>query len=265
MSNLEQTASVMRSSLRHAQRLINALGNPSEWQATGEVVDAGGHCACGHPIRWAFPIVHPDGRQNVIGSECVNHFQNINPDQADKLRAGLKVIADAIKGKINEANRIKQEAGMLDARNQWEIALEAAQDRAAAGDLLVAAALVPMLDPTSCWSRPIVLTVDGFAAETISLTGTASAQPVKDYGQYKRVENVFRLATDVLEARLAVADEAHAVLAVLTALIEAPVKAATKPAAKGAEKAAAPAKKKAPAKAATKKKPAAKAKPAAKK
>ena len=232
MTNLEATASIMRSSLRHAQRLINALGNPSEWQATGEVVDAGGHCACGHPIRWAFPIVHPDGRQNVIGSECINHFQNINPDQADKLRAGLKVIADAIKGKINEANRIKQEAGMLEARNIWECALEAAQARAANGDLLAAAALLPMLDPTSCWSRPIVLTVEEVGTETISLTGTASAQPVKEYGQYKRVENVFRLAVEVLEARLAVADEARAVLAVLTALIEAPVKAATKPAAK---------------------------------
>lgn len=68
--------------LAHAQRIADAMApDPREWEWTGEVNDAGPgasmmpggpKCACGHPIRYQFPLERErDGARVVIGSTCI--------------------------------------------------------------------------------------------------------------------------------------------------------------------------------------------------
>ena len=52
--------------------------DPSRWRYTGGYRDAGAYgassCACGHDIRYEFPIERDDGASLVIGSTCIDKY-----------------------------------------------------------------------------------------------------------------------------------------------------------------------------------------------
>ena len=106
----EKTVERTEGSVHHVEALIAALGNPSEWEYTGDVTDAGTYgvakCACGHPIRFQFHIEHPDGRKAIVGSTCVNHFATINPT----LHAALVEALEGVKAKLAADKRAAREA-----------------------------------------------------------------------------------------------------------------------------------------------------------
>jgi len=94
---------------RYLASLIAELGNPSEWEYTGVVNDRGqqdGKCACGHPIRYEFCIEHPDGREAVVGSTCVEHFEQVNPT----LFAALTNAVEELKTKLAADKKAAKEA-----------------------------------------------------------------------------------------------------------------------------------------------------------
>jgi hypothetical protein len=99
-------------SLAHKKALITALEDPSEWEYTGDVTDAGGgwtqaKCACGHPIRYEFHIIRPrDQKKAVVGSTCVDHFKSINP----ALGATLEAARDKLVASIREAEKAAKKA-----------------------------------------------------------------------------------------------------------------------------------------------------------
>jgi hypothetical protein len=83
---------------------IEKLGDPSEWRYTGICHDAGhvgaAHCICGEPIRYEFEIT--DGKRvEIVGSVCIDHFQEINP----ALYADLVAASDGLRKAIAEAEK----------------------------------------------------------------------------------------------------------------------------------------------------------------
>jgi len=65
--------------------------DPSHWEFTGEVRDAGAYgassCACGHDIRYEFLIERGDGESLIIGSTCIEKYVPV------LIAAGAKVLA----------------------------------------------------------------------------------------------------------------------------------------------------------------------------
>lgn len=115
MTTIETTSAALaqqESRTNHAMALLNALApDPSKWEYRGECLegDENSKCACGHPIRWLFPIYFGE-QQKVVGSTCVNHFAAINPETgalmlealerlqtklSDQRKAALKATADS--------------------------------------------------------------------------------------------------------------------------------------------------------------------------
>ncbi len=83
---------------------LRKLGDPSRWVYTGECDDSGSnsgaHCICGESIRYLYHITLPgSGRDEIVGSVCIDHFQTINPGlYADLVAAQeglMKRLADA--------------------------------------------------------------------------------------------------------------------------------------------------------------------------
>lgn len=120
MTTIEKTTAELsnqESRTNHALALLAALApDPSLWEYRGECFegDAGSHCACGHPIRWLFPIYYGN-QTKVVGSTCVNHFAAINPATgalmlakleelqtklSDQRKAAVKATADAENQKL---------------------------------------------------------------------------------------------------------------------------------------------------------------------
>lgn len=101
--------------LGYAEKLLENLGDPSEWRYTGEMADAGPgatkevdppRCACGHEIRFIFFIEHPTKGRSQVGSTCVRHFKDVNPQlYQDLLRAVEKMVE-----KVREEERKKEQA-----------------------------------------------------------------------------------------------------------------------------------------------------------
>lgn len=103
----------------HRAALVAVLGNGAEWEYRGEVVDLKeGKCACGHHIRYGYPVHHPDGRAVTLGSSCINVFEGVNPFALALLVAAVQSteqkIADAKKAAAKAAK--DEQAGILAAR-----------------------------------------------------------------------------------------------------------------------------------------------------
>lgn len=68
---------------------IDELGDPKDWDHFGRVNDLGlpvGSCVCGHQIRYEFFIENKKTHQTkTVGSECINHFKEYNPELFEKL------------------------------------------------------------------------------------------------------------------------------------------------------------------------------------
>jgi len=105
VSALKSQIDKKANTLHHASALIAALKNPSEWEYTGECLDAGVNssesCACGHPIRYCFVIKHPIYGINQVGSTCIEHFKAINP----ALYESLQNADQALRDQLAEARR----------------------------------------------------------------------------------------------------------------------------------------------------------------
>lgn len=103
--------------LYHVQALIDALGNPSEWEYKGEMVDHDKNrtkCSCGHPIRYEFILHHANGRTAPIGSTCVDHYAVIRPEDAAAMQETLKKHMEKLAASKKEAKKLLQDAEIQD-------------------------------------------------------------------------------------------------------------------------------------------------------
>ena len=126
MTVIEQVESSIMSkggSFVWSANLCAALGNPEEWEFRGVITEAGppafAHCACGHPIRDCFHINHPDGRTAIIGSTCIEYFQ-----EAGRIYGELSQALKTLEVRLNEAKkaakRAADEVKVSEARSAYE-------------------------------------------------------------------------------------------------------------------------------------------------
>lgn len=115
-----------------AAKLAAALApDPAAWEYRDEVLDCAGegaHCACGHPVRYLYPL-YRGADTAAVGSECINHFAALAPGLHVKLAAA----EDALRARIAAAKRQAKSAAdsveVAGLRAEFEAALQAAYDR----------------------------------------------------------------------------------------------------------------------------------------
>lgn len=80
----------------HRARLAQAIGDGAEWHYVGmtELAHPTGECACGQiGLRWLFHIKRArDGAKAILGINCVDIFQDVNPEMVETMRAELERI-----------------------------------------------------------------------------------------------------------------------------------------------------------------------------
>jgi viroplasmin and RNaseH domain-containing protein len=101
-------------------RFVTALGDTRDYVYTGIINErqcADGACVCGHPIRYEFVIKNQNtGVTATIGSECIKHFKDYNPDMYDDLTSA----ADGFR----EKKRKEKDDALLPERKALEKTIE---------------------------------------------------------------------------------------------------------------------------------------------
>jgi hypothetical protein len=113
----------------HALALLTALApDPSKWEYRGECFDGGeqSKCACGHPIRWEFPI-YRENEVKVVGSTCVNHFAALNPTTGALMLSKLAELEDRLAAAKKAAKAAARQVEVDAARVRFEATLTAAR------------------------------------------------------------------------------------------------------------------------------------------
>lgn len=87
---------------------IDKLGDVSEWEHNGVVIDAGKgskeKCVCGHRIRYLF-IIEKGDKTTYVGSECINHFKDYNINLYNSLNASIQRIKEEEKQQIENMKK----------------------------------------------------------------------------------------------------------------------------------------------------------------
>jgi hypothetical protein len=107
--------------LHHVQRLATAMApDPKEWEYRGEMIDSGNganaHCACGHPIRYVFPIYNRrTGKSVPIGCVCIEaSVPYLMTVGAEGLAKALEGCGERLKKHLSElAKRQREAAGSV--------------------------------------------------------------------------------------------------------------------------------------------------------
>lgn len=136
LNTLERTHADLEARSAHVLRLLAALApDPRAWEYTGDVIDTGapdgGKCACGHPVRYLFPLRRGEDTANV-GSTCVEHFSAIDPDLHDRLSEALARNTAAIAEAKAAARKAAALAEVAQAREEWSAVASAIRAQIAA-------------------------------------------------------------------------------------------------------------------------------------
>lgn len=121
VEKLQKDIEKKEGTIHHVKKLLENLGNPSDYEFTGQVFDAGNsgaQCACTHDIRYCFIIRHKDNRKEAqVGSTCINHIASVSPELGQILLNAKDKLESELADAIKKAKRAK-----ADAENQllWE-------------------------------------------------------------------------------------------------------------------------------------------------
>ncbi len=125
MPDLVRQEAANANKLAIIEKFMARLGDARQWEYDGVVLDGGkgsrAECVCGHPIRWIFVIQkigNPSQTANV-GSECINHFAEYNPDLYQRLLAGQVDLAERIKAEKKALREAAEAAANSEAGIAW--------------------------------------------------------------------------------------------------------------------------------------------------
>jgi hypothetical protein len=143
VEKLEQAAAYEAARSEWAARLVAALVDPTAWEWTGKVDDAGKgahmrpdapRCACGHPIRYVYRVrclrdVGPwrAGDVTQVGSVCVGAIAHLAPGLAEGILRKAAELERAAEEARRAARRAAQEAEVERLRQEWEALVERAR------------------------------------------------------------------------------------------------------------------------------------------
>ena len=127
IDNLYSEISDKAGTLVWSAALVAALGNPKDWEYTGDCVQgdpAKSHCACGHPIMDCYIIRHKvTGCTSMLGSTCIGYFE-----QVGDIYASLCTAVAAQERKLSEAKKQAKRAADEIKVNEARTAYEARYD-----------------------------------------------------------------------------------------------------------------------------------------
>lgn len=122
-SPAEKTAKRRRGHEYHLMNLIARLGDGRDWEYTGDCAEdstCSGVCACKHSgLRWLFTLRNTKtGDTAIVGSKCIEHFQDGNPD----LVASVRRDAERLEREAADRRKAAERASR---RDEVELALDA--------------------------------------------------------------------------------------------------------------------------------------------
>lgn len=127
IETLERREAQHEGTAHHYGALIAALGDGRDWAYTGVVEDAGrasAKCACGHPIRYCYVIEHVDGKRTAqLGSECINHFEDANPELHAALMAAQQRLREELAAAKRQAKLARDLEEVQAAEATWQEAV----------------------------------------------------------------------------------------------------------------------------------------------
>ncbi len=109
----------------YARNLLRGLGyEPQNYEYSGEILDCGtdGECACGHPIRWGFPLKHKSdaGKTKIVGSTCVGYFAEVNQELFLALCKGVDRLNEQLAQAKAASKRAAAQAEVEALAAQWQ-------------------------------------------------------------------------------------------------------------------------------------------------
>ena len=118
----------IRSRLDYTGKLLTALGNGLDWEYSGQVIDMGneGKCTCGHKIRNGYVINRKDNKKiiRILGSECINVFQTINPELHQTLLAALENEKLRVAEDKKQQKALFQDTQIAELKSQYVVLLD---------------------------------------------------------------------------------------------------------------------------------------------
>lgn len=124
INQIEKTLEYKQANMHHVNALIRALGNPSEWTYTGEMIDTGAlksYCACGHPIRYEFVIEHPESKKRaVLGSTCIEHYAHFSPESAKRMMKDFEDFKERLKEEKKRIKEMNQQKEIVELEKQLD-------------------------------------------------------------------------------------------------------------------------------------------------
>jgi hypothetical protein len=107
-------------------KFIKRLGDPSQYEFRGEVIDLGeygaGKCTCGHILRYMLLIWGPNGAVAPLGCECIKHFHSYNETLFNKLENARVGLYEALAREKREPIEALRQAKMAELQSQFELA-----------------------------------------------------------------------------------------------------------------------------------------------
>lgn len=94
-------------------RLMRSLEyKPENWIWNGTIIDLGGvlgSCACGHEIRYQFPLTNKiTGRTVIVGCICVENYKLFDSHTIGQMKEKIKEVEKEIRRKKAEAKKLVQ-------------------------------------------------------------------------------------------------------------------------------------------------------------
>lgn len=107
-------------------KFITRLGDPSQFEFRGEVIDLGtygkGKCTCDHPVRYMLLIWGPNGEVAPVGCECIKHFQAYNDKLFSSLENARLGLMEALAADEREKTAARQQAERSRVQPMFELA-----------------------------------------------------------------------------------------------------------------------------------------------
>lgn len=129
IENLTEATQTAARRAEYARNLLRGLdGEPQNYEYKGEIVDCGsdGKCACGHPIRWGFPLKHKSepGKTKIVGSTCVGYFAEVNQELFLALCEGVERLNEQLAQAKAASKRAASQAEVEALAAQWQTLYE---------------------------------------------------------------------------------------------------------------------------------------------
>lgn len=105
---------------------IETLGNPLEWDFTGDINDLGmpvGQCICGHNIRYEY-VISNGSRFHTVGSTCIDHFKEANPSLYETLLQAKKDYEQKKKDLIKAEKEAMQNKEIIKLKEDLAVLME---------------------------------------------------------------------------------------------------------------------------------------------